>query len=141
MMNKVILYENPKSAQLVFDVSTEEKRKEAYRQLFETIDKYKGFFFSKKRAEERLDRLQNPEIEYEDSVMVESNKEGYVKKISKEKWRDKIESTKEEISSVQEKQKTYESAKKGDIESIRSILNTVKGQPYADFRELEIQNQ
>jgi len=140
-MDKVIVYENKKCEPIVFDVSTEEKREEAYKQLFEVVDEYGVFHFSTERQEEKLNRLQNPEIEYEDSVMIETERNGYVEKISKDEWRGRLQHVRSQISFIQERQRMYEAAKEGDADAMRKLLGTMKGQPYVDYHELKIQNQ
>lgn len=141
-MDKVILYKSRRSNEpIVFDASTDEKKEEAYRQLFGIIDEHEAaFHFSTRSQEEKLERLQDPEVEYENSVMVETQREGYVEKLPKDKWNKRIEHAKDRIEAAEKKQQIYESAKGGNIDSIRKLLDIMKGQPYVDFHELEIQN-
>lgn len=142
-MDKVIVYENGKCEPIVFDVSTEEKQEEAYRQLFEVVDRYaySAFRFSTESQKEKFERLQDPEVEYEDSVMIETERDGYVEKISKDEWRERIQHAKSRLSVKQERQQMYEAAKEGDADAARKLLDTMKGQPYVDYHELKIQNQ
>lgn len=141
-MDKVILYKSRRSNEpIVFDASTSEKKEEAHRQLFGIIDEHEvAFHFSTRRQEEKLERLENPEIKYEDSVMIETQREGYVEKLPKNKWNRRIERAKDKMIVKKGRQLIYESAKEGNINSIRKLLDIMKGQPYVDFHELEIQN-
>lgn len=139
-MNEVILYENRKPPPVVYDISTEEKREEAHRHLFKLLDEWNVFFFGSKKQEEELKRLRNPEIENEDFVFVEGSRNSYVKRVSKDDLEERIEKLESEIETINHMRSLYESAKEGDLSAIRELLSSVKGQPYADFKVVQVQN-
>lgn len=140
-MDKVILYKRNQRKDLVFDISTEEKKNEAFKKLFEIFDNYNAFSYDKKieNKKEKLKTYQNSEFKSDGQVFIDFG-DKYVKQYSENEWKEKIKRIKSDLKKWEKRKKKYERAKDGDIETIKEIVKMKRGKYKAEYRVVEVEN-
>lgn len=142
MSSKVIIYQHRKQSPQVYDVSTPEKEKEGYMLLFEDMDEWDVFSFDHviEKREEKIEDLENPELEWDDGSIAIDIGDGYIRKLSPEQREEELEEAKEDLRKARTNQRLYEKVKDADFDAAKKIVQTVKGRPYADYRIATVKN-
>jgi len=128
-MNKVLIYERQKLKPLVYDVSSTEKRLEAFQDLFKRLERENIFSLENRleKQEKRFDLLKNPAFEDEDFVFVDvatlsKGKTGYVDRMTDSEWQARVDDTKAEIARIETRIDLKNKASGGDREAAEKLL-------------------
>jgi DNA polymerase III gamma/tau subunit len=141
-MNKVILYDHRKTKPQVYDISTEEKERQAYKALYEQFKNWRIFNYKHKieKSRDRIERLENPELENEECLFVSKRHSDRIEQLPKEVAESEINSLQWDIEKYEKYVELKERAEDGDTDAMKRLVTKEKGKPYAKYRILEVQN-
>lgn len=142
VMNKVIIYQHQKTSPHVYDVSTFEKEEQAYELLFEDMDDCDAFRFEHviENKEDKIERIENPELNWDDGSIGIGIGDNYIRKLSAEERKEELEEAKQDLLKARINQRLYQKAKEGNQAAAREIVETVKGRPYSDYQIVSVKN-
>ena len=143
-MKKVLIYKNRKTSPTVFDISTPEKEKKAYLQLFDILEHWNVFNIDRQiqKTEEEIERLENPESILDEHVILQDKRDrGKAEKMKTEDRNFNLEKEKLSLKKLQKRKKIYEKAKHGNAKAAKRICEIMKGNPYCEYERHEIKNQ
>jgi len=142
IMNEVIIYHHRKLPFQVYDISTLEKEEEAYKMLFEDMDDWDVFNFEQviEKRQEKIEKLEDPEMEWDDGSIAIDINDGYIRKLSPEQRKEELEEAKDGLQQAQHRQKIYEQAKGGDPAAAEDIVRVMKGHPYSNYKIVKVKN-